>query len=164
VTVGLEAGIILAIVLYSELGVVGERPLRSVETHDHSGLRHLRYLAVVGGVGLTGDDEDLSYAYVRNGEKHGLAGGIGGFNLDGMEATSDNGELTTELLFVSIKCKALPSPRKKPFDGSSLDSCLDALGFRGAATEKCGSVQPGAALKDLVFESRGNGKRWGVLS
>jgi hypothetical protein len=35
------------------LRIVGDHPLRSIETGDHSSLRLLRNLAVVGGVGLT---------------------------------------------------------------------------------------------------------------
>ena len=58
-----------AVVLYAKLGVVGERPFGSVEAGDHSGLRRLRDFAVVGGVGLAGDDEDLSDTDVPDSEQ-----------------------------------------------------------------------------------------------
>jgi hypothetical protein len=58
-----------AVVLYSGLGVVGEDPFVSAEAGDHSGLGGLWDFAVVGGVGLTGDDEDLSDTDVLDTEK-----------------------------------------------------------------------------------------------
>src|SRR5712664_3172140 len=57
---GRDEAAFAAVVLYAGLGGVGEGPLRSAETGDHSGLGCLRHLAVVGGVGLAGDDEDFS--------------------------------------------------------------------------------------------------------
>ena len=66
---GWDEAAFAAVVLYAELGVVGERPFGSVEAGDHSGLRRLRDFAVVGGVGLAGDDEDLSDTDVPDSEQ-----------------------------------------------------------------------------------------------
>jgi len=65
---GRDEAAFAAFVLYAGLGVVGEGPFRSAETGDHSGLGRLRHFAVVGGVGLAGDDEDLSDTDVRDSE------------------------------------------------------------------------------------------------
>ena len=66
---GWDEAAFAAVVLYAELVVVGERPFGSVEAGDHSGLRRLRDFAVVGGVGLAGDDEDLSDTDVPDSEQ-----------------------------------------------------------------------------------------------
>ena len=62
----------VTVVLDAGLRVVGENPFRSAEAGDHSGLSRLRDFALVGGVGRTGDDEDLSYANALNGDKSWL--------------------------------------------------------------------------------------------
>jgi hypothetical protein len=61
----------LRLLFCTRVGVVGEEPFGSAEGGDHSGLGRLLYFAVVGGIGLTGDDEDLSDAYVPDGEDVG---------------------------------------------------------------------------------------------
>jgi len=58
----------VAVVLYAGLRVVGENPSGSAEAGDHAGLGRQRDFAVVCGVGLTGDDEDLSDTDVLDGE------------------------------------------------------------------------------------------------
>jgi hypothetical protein len=65
---GRDEAAFAAVVLDAGLGVVGEGPFRSAETGDHSSLGGPRYFAVVGGVGLTGDDEDLSDTDVPDSE------------------------------------------------------------------------------------------------
>jgi hypothetical protein len=112
----------------------------------------LRNLAVIGGVGLAGDDEDFSDADVRNFEQSGLAGSVGRFDFDAIESASDDGKLTAELLFGWIKGQSLPSARERAFEGSSLGSRLNAFGCRRAALDEYGSAQPGAVLKDLILE------------
>ena len=44
------------------LGIVGELPAFAVERGDLAGLGGLLFLAVIGGVGLSGDDEHLAHA------------------------------------------------------------------------------------------------------
>ena len=51
------------------VGVVGDAPGGAVEGSDHAGLSGLCYLAVVGGVGLAGDEEDLAHSHVQDVEK-----------------------------------------------------------------------------------------------
>ena len=88
----------------------------------------LRHFAVVGGVGLTGDDEDLSDADVLDGEEGGPADGVGCFDFDAVESTGDDGQLTTELLFGLVEREALPPAGERSFDGGSFDSRFDAHG------------------------------------
>jgi hypothetical protein len=108
------------------LGVVGEGPCGSVEAGDHSGLGGLRHFAVVGGVGLTGDDEDLSDADVLDGEEGGVADGVGCFDFYAVESAGDDRQLPTELLFSFVEREAMPSAGEWSFDGGSFDSRFDA--------------------------------------
>jgi len=49
------------------------------------------HFAVVGGVGLAGDDEDLSDTDVRDSESRWLADGVGRFDFDTVESAGDDG-------------------------------------------------------------------------
>ena len=98
----------VAVVLYAGLRVVSENPFGSAKAGDHAGFGRLRDFAVVGGVGLTGDDEDLSDTDVLDGEDRWLADGVGRFDFDAIEAAGDDGELTAELVVPLVERQAMP--------------------------------------------------------
>ena len=104
----------VTIVLDAGLGVIGEDPFGSAEAGDHASLGRLGDFAVVGGIGLTGDDEDLSDTDVLDGEQRRLADGVGRFDFDAIEAAGDDGELTAELVVRLIERQTMPFARRGP--------------------------------------------------
>jgi hypothetical protein len=79
---GWDEAALATVVLHAGLGVVGEEPFGSAETGDHCGVGRLGDFAVVGGVGLTGDGENLSDADLLNNDKRWLADSVGRFDFD----------------------------------------------------------------------------------
>src|SRR5579871_177457 len=79
---------LLAVVLSSRLGVVGEPPCLSAEGRNHTGLGYLRNLAIVGRVGLTGDDEDFAHANVGHCQLGDCMRSVEQLHFDGVKAAS----------------------------------------------------------------------------
>lgn len=142
------------------LRVVREPPRLAIERRDEAGLGLLFLLAVVGGVGLAGDDEDFAEADVRDvGFGEGFASGQCA-DFEAEPASGGGVEFGAESVGPGLEGERLPravctAAREPGFEGGGALVGRELAGDEEFATGACG------ALGDLVVERRGERERGG---
>jgi hypothetical protein len=135
------------VVVSAGLGVVGRCPFFAVEGDDEIGSGLLFFRAVVGGIGLAGDDEDLADADVIDCEAGERLCILRYAEIEAIPSAGGGEDCGFEIVGFGIDCDGLPIGGGRG-GGMALKHAIDSE----MALEQDRSGRAGLALEDLVIE------------